>query len=46
MGVDGISLPFVFLSTVLSVLALGLRGARSRCALASSYTAFLITETA
>ena len=32
MGVDGISLPFVFWSTVLSVLALGLRGARSRCA--------------
>jgi NADH-quinone oxidoreductase subunit M len=46
MGVDGISLPFVFLSTVLSVLCVGASWSAIQVRPREFYTAFLIAETA
>lgn len=46
MGVDGISLPFVFLSAILSVLCVGASWSAIQVRRREFYAAFLITETA
>ena len=46
MGVDGISLPFIFLSAVLSVLCVGASWTALRTRVRDFYAALLVTETA
>src|SRR5438552_16707111 len=46
MGVDGISLPFVFLSAVLSVLCVGASWTSVQTRVRDFYAALLVTETA
>jgi NADH-quinone oxidoreductase subunit M len=46
MGVDGISLPFIFLATLLSVLCIGASWAAVRVRVREFYAALLVAETA
>ena len=46
MGVDGISLPFIFLSTVLSILCVGVSWTAVRTRVPVFYAALLVAETA
>ena len=46
MGVDGISLPFIFLSSVLSVLCVGASWSAVRTRVREFYAALLVAETA
>jgi NADH-quinone oxidoreductase subunit M len=46
MGVDGISLPFIFLSTVVSVLCVGASWAAVQVRVREFYAALLVSETA
>ena len=46
MGVDGISLPFIFLATVLSVLCVGASWTAVRTRVQEFYAALLVAETA
>ena len=46
MGVDGISLPFIFLTTILSVLCVGVSWTAIKQRMKGSYAALLVAETA
>ena len=46
MGVDGISLPFIFLASVLSVLCVGVSWASVRTRVREFYSALMVAETA
>jgi len=46
MGIDGISLPFIFLATLLSVLCIGASWAAVQVRVREFYTALLVAETA